>query len=66
MAGDVLQNLSLKLARYISNNMQGVSIYMFTMHLDIFSLKNERNPGKSLVWEEKIVGAATIVADSRV
>ena len=22
--------------------------------------------GKSLVWEEKIVGAATIVADSRV
>ena len=25
-----------------------------------------KNYGKSLVWEEKIVGAATIVADSRV
>ena len=25
-----------------------------------------KNIGKSLVWEEKIVGAATIVADSRV
>ena len=24
------------------------------------------NQGKSLVWEENIVGAATIVADSRV
>ena len=27
---------------------------------------NSLTLGKSLVWEEKIVGAATIVADSRV
>ena len=30
------------------------------------SLRRGRTRGKSLVWEEKIVGAATIVADSRV
>ena len=35
-----------------------------TLGLD--SVSSSPSRGKSLVWEEKIVGAATIVADSRV
>ena len=44
-----------------------VGLILLTQHMmvkDVSLLGLHR--GKSLVWEKKIVGAATIVADSRV